>query len=181
MHVGVQENVYVSAEVVCALLCFAILHSCPTRSNMHVGVQENAYISFEGACALLCFAILHVCPTRANMHVGVLVFVAYALVQANQLGGSTPTYDVYDSDNYPLVSSTTQELPCECHHGPLAITQRTEHVLPKAQPLAITQCTEHVLPKAQLLALSWSIIFSGKLNAKGYQLQLRGFGSSPYS
>jgi len=131
------------------------------------------------------------------MHVGVLVFVAYALVQANQLGGSTPTYDVYDSDNYPLVSSTTQELPRECHHSPLAImqctehvlpkaqslavTQCTEHVLPKAQPLAITQCTEHVLPKAQLLALSWSIIFSGKLNAKGYQLQLRGFGSSPYS
>ncbi|DBA75406.1 TPA: hypothetical protein ACH3X1_010669 [Trebouxia sp. C0004] len=32
----------------------------------------------------------------------VLVFMAYALVQANQLGGSTPTYDVYDSDNYPL-------------------------------------------------------------------------------
>ncbi|KAL0034115.1 hypothetical protein WJX79_009686 [Trebouxia sp. C0005] len=32
----------------------------------------------------------------------VLVFVTYALVQANQLGGSTPTYDVYDSDNYPL-------------------------------------------------------------------------------
>ena len=53
------------------------------------------------------------------MHVGVLVFVAYALVQANQLGGSTPTYDVYDSDNYPLVSWTSQQLPCECHQGPL--------------------------------------------------------------
>ena len=88
------------------------------------------------------------------MHVGVLVFVAYALVQANQLGGSTPTYDVYDSDNYPLVSSTTQELPRECHHSPLAIMQCTEHVLPKAQSLAVTQCTEHVLPKAQPLAIT---------------------------
>ncbi len=77
------------------------------------------------------------------MHVGVLVFAAYALVQANQLGGSTPTYDVYDSDNYPLVSSTTtQELPCECHYD----------------PLAIMQCTKHSLPKAQLLALSLSTI-----------------------
>ena len=104
------------------------------------------------------------------MRVGVLVFVAYALVQANQLGGSTPTYDVYDSDNYPLVSSTTQKLPCECHHGllatmqctvhvlhkaqPLAIMQCTEHVSRKAQPLAIMQCTEHVLPKAQPLAIT---------------------------
>lgn len=81
---------------------------------MHVGVQENACVAFKGVCALLCFAILHSCPTRSSMLVGVLVFVAYALVQANQLGGSTPSYDVYDSDNYPLVSLTTQELPYEC-------------------------------------------------------------------
>ena len=86
------------------------------------------------------------------MRVGVLVFVAYALVQANQLGGSTPTYDVYDSDNYPLVSSTTQKLPCECHHGLLATMQCTVHVLPKAHPLATMQCTVHVLPKAHPLA-----------------------------
>lgn len=89
--------------------------------------RENDYVSFKGVLTLLCFAILHSCPTRSNVHVGVLVFVTYALVQANQLGGSTPTYDVYDSDNYPLVSSTTQELPFERHHGPLAIMQCTKH------------------------------------------------------
>ncbi len=64
------------------------------------------------------------------MLVGVLVFVAYALVQANQLGGSTPSYDVYDSDNYPLVSLTTQELPFECLYDPLATMQCTEQFLP---------------------------------------------------
>ena len=31
------------------------------------------------------------------------VFIAYAWVQVSQLGSATPTYDVYDSDNYPLV------------------------------------------------------------------------------
>ena len=34
------------------------------------------------------------------------VFFAYAWVQASQLGGATPTYDVYDSDNSPLVSTS---------------------------------------------------------------------------
>lgn len=33
-----------------------------------------------------------------------LVFVTYAIVQAGQLGKATPTYDVYDSDNYPQAS-----------------------------------------------------------------------------
>ena len=75
------------------------------------------------------------------MYVGVLVFVAYALVQANQLGGGTPTYDVYDSDNYPLVSSTTQELPCECQYDPRAIMLCTKHSLPKAQLLALSLTT----------------------------------------
>ena len=40
-----------------------------------------------------------------------LVFLAYALVQANRLGSSTSTYDVYDSDNYPQASHTTLLLP----------------------------------------------------------------------
>ena len=34
---------------------------------------------------------------------GMLIFVTYAAVQARQLGGAVPTYDVYDSDNYPQV------------------------------------------------------------------------------
>ena len=34
---------------------------------------------------------------------GAVIFATYASVQANQLGGATPTYDVYDSDNYPQV------------------------------------------------------------------------------
>ena len=50
--------------------------------------------------------------TQHNVHVamtvcsavGLIVFLAYALMQANQLGGVPPTYDVYDSDNYPQAS-----------------------------------------------------------------------------
>ncbi len=34
---------------------------------------------------------------------GMLIFVTYALVQASQLGSATPSYNVYDSDNYPQV------------------------------------------------------------------------------
>ncbi len=34
---------------------------------------------------------------------GMLIFVTYAAVQARQLGSAVPTYDVYDSDNYPQV------------------------------------------------------------------------------
>ena len=33
-----------------------------------------------------------------------LVLVAYAMVQAGQLGQSTPTYNAYDSDNYAQAS-----------------------------------------------------------------------------
>ncbi len=36
---------------------------------------------------------------------GMLIFVAYAAVQARQLGSAVPTYNVYDSDNYPQVCS----------------------------------------------------------------------------
>lgn len=43
-----------------------------------------------------------------------LVFFAYASVQVSQLGGATPTYDVYDSDNYLLVSSSAQ-VSCRSH------------------------------------------------------------------
>ena len=31
------------------------------------------------------------------------VYIVYAGVQVSALGGTTPTYDIYDSDNYPLV------------------------------------------------------------------------------
>jgi hypothetical protein len=34
---------------------------------------------------------------------GMLIFVTYALVQACHLGSASPTYNVYDSDNYPQV------------------------------------------------------------------------------
>ena len=127
---------------------YACVHEKCAYQNHHAfcrlqNGREIACVSYEGALALLHFAILYSSSLRSNTHVGVVVFVAYAVVQANQLGGSTPTYDVYDSDNYPLVSWTSQQLPCECHQG----------------PLAIMQCTEHgPLPKAQSLALSLSII-----------------------
>lgn len=31
------------------------------------------------------------------------VYIAYAGWQVSALGGATPTYDIYDSENYPLV------------------------------------------------------------------------------
>ena len=34
-----------------------------------------------------------------------LVFAAYAIVQVTQLADATPTFGVYDSDNYPVVGS----------------------------------------------------------------------------
>ena len=34
---------------------------------------------------------------------GMAVYCAYAWVQVRQLGRTSPTYDIYDSDNYPLV------------------------------------------------------------------------------
>lgn len=42
------------------------------------------------------------------------VFGAYAMVQAGQLGKSTPTYDVYDSDNYPQASHLHRVLGLVC-------------------------------------------------------------------
>lgn len=44
---------------------------------------------------------------------GMSVFAAYAMVQAGRLGSATPTYDVYDSDNYPQASPT----PCTGQSG----------------------------------------------------------------
>lgn len=37
---------------------------------------------------------------------GVVVFAAYAIVQVTQLADATPTFGVYDSDNYPVVGSS---------------------------------------------------------------------------
>ena len=34
---------------------------------------------------------------------GMALYVAYAWVQVSRVGGATATYDIYDSDNYPLV------------------------------------------------------------------------------
>ena len=34
---------------------------------------------------------------------GMAVYIAYAGWQVSALGGITPTYDIYDSENYPLV------------------------------------------------------------------------------
>ena len=41
--------------------------------------------------------------TDAVAAAGMLIFVTYASVQAFQLGSATPSYNVYDSDNYPQV------------------------------------------------------------------------------
>ncbi len=34
---------------------------------------------------------------------GMALYIAYAWLQVSQLGSATATYDIYDSDNYPLV------------------------------------------------------------------------------
>ena len=45
---------------------------------------------------------------------GMALYIAYAWLQVSQLGSATATYDIYDSDNYPLVCPT---LPA--HFSPL--------------------------------------------------------------
>ena len=34
---------------------------------------------------------------------GMALYITYARVQVSALQGTTPTYDIYDSENYPLV------------------------------------------------------------------------------
>jgi len=34
---------------------------------------------------------------------GMALYIAYAWLQVSQLGSANATYDIYDSDNYPLV------------------------------------------------------------------------------
>ncbi len=48
--------------------------------------------------------------TDAAAAAGMLIFVTYAAVQARQLGSAVPTYNVYDSDNYPQVCPL--QAPC---------------------------------------------------------------------
>lgn len=42
---------------------------------------------------------------------GMGVYIVYAGVQVSALGGTTPTYDIYDSDNYPLVFRSPASIP----------------------------------------------------------------------
>ena len=71
-----------------------------------------------------------------------VVFLTYALVQANQLGGATPTYDVYDSDNYPQVNwhacnvmlrTTTSVLTDLLFHIQLMLCYKLKHCSLKIQ------------------------------------------------
>ena len=40
-----------------------------------------------------------------------MIFVTYASIQINQAADATASFDVYDSDNYPQVSSPVLPLP----------------------------------------------------------------------
>lgn len=51
---------------------------------------------------------------------GVLIFATYAVVQVTQLADATPTFDVYDSDNYPQVTCPlTYFMHCLCTNAHL--------------------------------------------------------------
>ena len=47
------------------------------------------------------------------------LYIAYAWVQGSEVGGDTPTYDIYDSDNYPMVSLKPQATIAHTHKSPI--------------------------------------------------------------
>ena len=67
---------------------------------------------------------------------GMLIFVTYASVQASQLGSATPSYNVYDSDNYPQVCPL-QACTCDIKAAAHALHFMVSPIL----------CTFHVQPK----------------------------------
>ena len=76
--------------------------------------QAASFIS-PASAALRAFhqrqTAVQVPAVRSSSASGMAVYVAYAGVQVSALGGTAPTYDIYDSENYPRVSLTPPNNP----------------------------------------------------------------------
>ncbi len=81
------------------------------------------------------------------------LYIAYAWLQVSQLGSATATYDIYDSDNYPMVCLPPPQLHIQ--PPPLLIPGPPRSTFTSLWPPAMAHFAAHHLSTSWLHLASW--------------------------